>query len=155
MRVPAFNWSKTLGKRAFFNLNFLSFDFRISQFLKFVSFGYAVFVVDGRGSANRGIKFESAIKERMGSVEIEDQVEGLQIVAQQEGANILDLNRVAVIGSPNCFEKHILNLIYSGWSYGGYASLQLLADYPQIYKAACVGGAVTDWLLYDTAYTER
>ena len=64
-----------------------------------MSFGYAVVIVDGRGSANRGIKFESAIKERMGSVEIEDQMEGLQIVAQQEGGQILDLNRVAVIGS--------------------------------------------------------
>jgi dipeptidyl aminopeptidase/acylaminoacyl peptidase len=30
-----------------------------------------------------------------------------------------------------------------------------LAEYPNLYKCACVGGAVTEWQLYDTAYTER
>jgi dipeptidyl aminopeptidase/acylaminoacyl peptidase len=56
-----------------------------------------VVVVDGRGSANRGVQFEATIKERLGSVEIEDQMEGLQMVAQQMD-DILDLGRVAVIG---------------------------------------------------------
>lgn len=53
-------------------------------------------IVDGRGSANRGVQFEANIKGRMGSVEIEDQVEGLQVVAEQ--SQLLDLDRVAVMG---------------------------------------------------------
>lgn len=59
-------------------------------------------------------------------------------MARQTG-DLLDLSKVGVVG----------------WSYGGYMSLLLLANYPNIYKAACVGGAVFDWILYDTAYTER
>lgn len=43
----------------------------------------------------------------------------------------------------------------AGWSYGGYMSLLLLANFPHIYTASCVGGAVSDWSLYDSAYTER
>uniref|UniRef100_A0A915P9A7 Uncharacterized protein n=1 Tax=Meloidogyne floridensis TaxID=298350 RepID=A0A915P9A7_9BILA len=93
---------------------------------------------NGRGSANRGVSFEGHIKEAMGSVEMEDQVEGLKQAIDQTG-NILDGERVVCIG----------------WSYGGYMSIQLIAEYPNIYKAAVVGGAVTDWQLYDTAYTER
>nr|CAD2203461.1 unnamed protein product [Meloidogyne enterolobii] len=110
----------------------------ISQFLKFLAYGYAVVIVDGRGSANRGVSFEGHIKEAMGSVEMEDQVEGLKQAIDQTG-NILDGERVVCIG----------------WSYGGYMSIQLIAEYPNVYKAAVVGGAVTDWQLYDTAYTER
>ncbi|KAL3103640.1 hypothetical protein niasHS_000276 [Heterodera schachtii] len=106
--------------------------------LKYVAFGYAVLMVDGRGSANRGLQFESAIKHRMGSAEIEDQQEGMRMAGERFG-DLLDMERVAVIG----------------WSYGGYASLLLLACFPGTYRCACVGGAVSDWHLYDTAYTER
>uniref|UniRef100_A0A183BJ72 Peptidase_S9 domain-containing protein n=1 Tax=Globodera pallida TaxID=36090 RepID=A0A183BJ72_GLOPA len=112
--------------------------YSVCHALKFVAFGYAVLMVDGRGSANRGVQFESAIKQRMGSAEIDDQHEGFQKAAERFG-DLLDMDRVAVIG----------------WSYGGYASLLLLACYPSTYRCACVGGAVSDWHLYDTAYTER
>lgn len=110
----------------------------ISQFLKFLAYGYAVVIVDGRGSANRGVSFEGQIKESLGTVELEDQLEGLNQAIDQTG-DILDKERVVCIG----------------WSYGGYMSIQLLAEYPNIYKASVVGGAVADWQLYDTAYTER
>ncbi|KAL3080051.1 hypothetical protein niasHT_034609 [Heterodera trifolii] len=106
--------------------------------LKYVAFGYAVLMVDGRGSANRGLQFESAIKHRMGSAEIEDQQEGMRM-AGERFSDQLDMERVAVIG----------------WSYGGYASLLLLARFPGTYRCACVGEAISDWRLYYTAYTER
>lgn len=51
----------------------------------------------------------------------------------------IDLSRVAV----------------EGWSYGGYMALMCLARRPQIFKVAISGAPVTDWRLYDTAYTER
>uniref|UniRef100_A0A8R1XYJ9 Uncharacterized protein n=1 Tax=Onchocerca volvulus TaxID=6282 RepID=A0A8R1XYJ9_ONCVO len=107
-------------------------------FRKFASLGYAVLMVDGRGSSNRGISFEAAIKNKLGTVEIEDQVEGLREVAKRTDG-LLDLTRVAVMG----------------WSYGGYLALLCLAKNPNVYRAAIAGAAVTCWRLYDTAYTER
>uniref|UniRef100_A0A158Q7Q0 Dipeptidyl peptidase 9 n=1 Tax=Elaeophora elaphi TaxID=1147741 RepID=A0A158Q7Q0_9BILA len=107
-------------------------------FRKFASLGYAVLMVDGRGSSNRGISFEAALKNKLGTVEIEDQVEGLREVAKRTDG-LLDLTRVAVMG----------------WSYGGYLALLCLAKSPNVYRAAIAGGAVTCWRLYDTAYTER
>ncbi|EJD74718.1 CBR-DPF-3 protein [Loa loa] len=107
-------------------------------FRKFASLGYAVLMVDGRGSSNRGISFEAALKNKLGTVEIEDQVEGLREVAKRTNG-LLDLTRVAVMG----------------WSYGGYLALLCLAKSPNVYRAAIAGGAVTCWRLYDTAYTER
>lgn len=51
-----------------------------------------------------------------GQVEIEDQVEGLQYVAEKYG--FIDLSRVAI----------------HGWSYGGFLSLMGLIHKPQVFK---------------------
>lgn len=99
--------------------------------------GYAVVVIDGRGSSHRGLDFEAHIKNRLGTVEIDDQVEGLQWLASQ--VDFIDLERVAI----------------HGWSYGGYLSLLGLAQRPDIFKVAIAGAPVVDWKLYDTGYTER
>ncbi|XP_061884105.1 dipeptidyl peptidase 9-like [Entelurus aequoreus] len=99
--------------------------------------GYAVLVVDGRGSCQRGLKFEGAVKDNIGQVEIEDQVEGLHYVADKY--KFVDLNRVAI----------------HGWSYGGFLSLMGLIHRPDIFKVAIAGAPVTLWMAYDTGYTER
>ncbi|XP_078667472.1 dipeptidyl peptidase 9-like isoform X1 [Branchiostoma floridae x Branchiostoma belcheri] len=101
------------------------------------SLGYAVVVLDGRGSNHRGLQFEGHLRGRMGSVEIEDQVEGLYWLA--ENVDYIDLNRVAI----------------HGWSYGGYLSLMGLAQRPDVFKVAIAGAPVTCWSAYDTGYTER
>ncbi|GCC38590.1 hypothetical protein chiPu_0017105 [Chiloscyllium punctatum] len=101
------------------------------------SLGYAVVVIDGRGSCQRGLLFEGALKNKMGQVEIEDQVEGLQWVAEKYG--FIDLNRVAI----------------HGWSYGGFLSLMGLIHKPKVFKVAVAGAPVTVWMAYDTGYTER
>ncbi|KAJ6654474.1 hypothetical protein lerEdw1_006895 [Lerista edwardsae] len=101
------------------------------------SLGYAVVVVDGRGSCQRGLKFEGALKNQMGQVEIEDQVEGLYYVAEKYG--FVDLSRVAI----------------HGWSYGGFLSLMGLICKPHVFKVAIAGAPVTVWMAYDTGYTER
>ncbi|KAK3095569.1 hypothetical protein FSP39_016187 [Pinctada imbricata] len=99
--------------------------------------GYAVVVVDGRGSCTRGIQFEAHIKNRLGTVEIEDQVEGLQWLSDY--TEMIDMDRVAI----------------HGWSYGGYLSLLGLAQRPDVFKIAMAGAPVVNWKLYDTGYTER
>ncbi|XP_053317784.1 dipeptidyl peptidase 9 [Spea bombifrons] len=99
--------------------------------------GYAVIVIDGRGSCHRGLSFEGELKNKMGLVEIEDQVEGLHFVAEKFG--FVDLNRVAI----------------HGWSYGGFLSLMGLIQRPDIFKVAIAGAPVTVWMAYDTGYTER
>uniref|UniRef100_A0A8C6X225 dipeptidyl-peptidase IV n=1 Tax=Naja naja TaxID=35670 RepID=A0A8C6X225_NAJNA len=101
------------------------------------SLGYAVVVIDGRGSCQRGLKFEGALKNQMGQVEIEDQVEGLHYVAEKYG--FVDLSRVAI----------------HGWSYGGFLSLVGLIYKPHVFKVAIAGAPVTVWMAYDTGYTER
>uniref|UniRef100_A0A8C9YAM8 dipeptidyl-peptidase IV n=1 Tax=Sander lucioperca TaxID=283035 RepID=A0A8C9YAM8_SANLU len=101
------------------------------------SLGYAVVVIDGRGSCQRGLEFEGALKNKMGQVEVEDQVEGLQYVAEK--FNFVDLSRVAI----------------HGWSYGGFLSLMGLIQRPNIFKLAIAGAPVTVWMAYDTGYTER
>ncbi|XP_052268787.1 dipeptidyl peptidase 9-like [Dreissena polymorpha] len=99
--------------------------------------GFAVVIIDGRGSCSRGIKFESHIKNRLGTTEIEDQVEGLQWLVSH--VDFIDEDRIAV----------------HGWSYGGYLSLMGLAQRPDIFKVSIAGAPVVDWHLYDTGYTER
>uniref|UniRef100_A0A674EM66 dipeptidyl-peptidase IV n=1 Tax=Salmo trutta TaxID=8032 RepID=A0A674EM66_SALTR len=101
------------------------------------SLGYAVVVIDGRGSCQRGLKFEGALKNKMGQVEIEDQVEGLQYVSER--FNFVDLSRVAI----------------HGWSYGGFLSLMGIIQRPNVFKVAIAGAPVTVWMAYDTGYTER
>ncbi|KAH0620092.1 hypothetical protein JD844_014680 [Phrynosoma platyrhinos] len=80
------------------------------------SLGYAVVVIDNRGSCHRGLKFEGAFKHKMGQIEISDQVEGLQYLASQY--EFIDLDRVGI----------------HGWSYGGYLSLTALLQKPDIFK---------------------
>lgn len=95
-------------------------------------------MLDNRGSANRGIEFERHLSKKMGTIEVEDQVEGLQLLGERTGG-FMDMSRVIV----------------HGWSYGGYMALHLIAKHPNVYRAAIAGGSVSDWRLYDTAYTER
>lgn len=106
----------------------------LQQFL--VDRGYIWFQIDNRGSANRGVKFESAIWQAMGSVEVADQI---------AGANYLKtLDFVDPKG-----------IVTYGWSYGGYMTLKMLEAAPGVFAAGVSGAPVTKWELYDTHYTER
>jgi len=98
--------------------------------------GFVVLVLDNRGMANRGLKFESHIKNAMGAVEVADQVAGANFL---KGFNYIDGD----------------NIGFWGWSYGGYMTLMALFQAPETFKAGVSVAPVTDWRLYDTAYTER
>jgi dipeptidyl-peptidase-4 len=42
-----------------------------------------------------------------------------------------------------------------GWSYGGFMTLTLKLNHPEIFKVATCGGPVTDWKYYEVMYGER
>jgi dipeptidyl-peptidase-4 len=98
--------------------------------------GFGVLKVDGRGSARRGVAFETAIAGRLGDVEVRDQVDG---VAAARARGLVAGDRVGIVG----------------WSYGGYLAVMCCARAPEVFRAGVVGAPVTDWLGYDTHYTER
>ena len=100
--------------------------------------GFVVFVVDGRGSGNRGQAFESAIFRRCGDVEIEDQIAGLNYL---KSLNYIDANRIGVYG----------------WSYGGFMATSLMTrpESKGMFQCGVAGGAVMDWKMYEIMYTER
>jgi dipeptidyl-peptidase 4 len=99
--------------------------------------GFAVLVVDGRGSPGRGPEWERAIHGDLASAVLEDQIDALHAAAELEPR--LDLDRVAI----------------RGWSFGGYLAALAVLRRPDVFHAAVAGAPVTDWRLYDTHYTER
>lgn len=101
-----------------------------------VNKGYVVFTIDNRGSANRGTEFENPIFEKMGSIEVQDQVEGVKFLRT---LSYVDSDKVGVYGH----------------SYGGYMSLMSMFKAGDYFTAGVSGAPVTDWALYDTHYTER
>ncbi|MCX7696609.1 MAG: S9 family peptidase [Bacteroidales bacterium] len=100
------------------------------------SLGYVVFLVDGHGSANRGMDFESATFRKLSKIEVEDQMSGVRYLL---GKSWIDKNRLGV----------------HGWSFGGFMTLSLVLTYPDVFKVAVAGGSVTDWKYYEVMYTER
>jgi len=98
--------------------------------------GFAVLVVDGRGTPGRGPEWERSVHRNL-TATLEDQVDALHAVAELEPA--LDLDRVAI----------------RGWSFGGYLAAMAVLHRPDVFSAAVAGAPVVDWRLYDTHYTER
>ena len=103
----------------------------------FAEQGFAVLVADGRGMPGRGPAWERAVAGNLADPVLEDQVDALHAAAEQ--FSDLDLSRVAI----------------RGWSFGGYLSALAVLRRPDVFHAAVAGAPVTDWLLYDTHYTER
>ena len=101
-----------------------------------VDMGYIYFVLDNRGSANRGVAFEQPLYRAMGGVEVRDQQAGAEFL---KTLDFVDPDKLAIYG----------------WSYGGYMTLKRLQADPGTYAAGISGAPVTRWGLYDTHYTER
>lgn len=92
--------------------------------------------MDNRGTARRGLKFEGAIKNQLGSIDAEDQVTGARWLIKQ---GLTVAGRVGIYG----------------WSYGGYLSAMSLARFSDVFCCAISGAPVTSWDGYDTFYTEK
>ena len=99
--------------------------------------GFIVVAIDGRGTPGRGRDWERAIAGHFGAVPLDDQVEALKQLGAKHPE--MDMDRVGV----------------TGWSFGGYMSALAVLRRPDVFKAAVAGAPVTDWMDYDTCYTER
>ncbi|MFD4398854.1 prolyl oligopeptidase family serine peptidase [Kitasatospora sp. NPDC058478] len=109
---------------------------RVSQW--FADQGFAVLVVDGRGTPGRGPRWDKTIYGDKAGPALADQVEGLHEAARLR-PGLLDLDRVGI----------------RGWSYGGYLAALAVLRRPDVFHAASAGAAPTDWRLYDTHWQER
>lgn len=98
--------------------------------------GYVVFTMDGRGSSNRGMKFEQATFGKLGTVEMEDQLQGVKYL---KSLPFVDANRMGV----------------HGWSFGGFMTTSLMLRHPGTFQVGVAGGPVIDWSMYEVMYTER
>ncbi|KAK6729244.1 hypothetical protein RB195_006347 [Necator americanus] len=99
---------------------------------------FAVVTIDGRGSNGRGWKYRGAIYGALGTVEIEDQIEGVRQVMKKYP--FLDAHRLSVFG----------------WSYGGFAAALMSEKAPELFFKCVISVApVANFLYYDTTYSER
>ena len=98
--------------------------------------GYLVYVQDNRGTQNRGLAFEQAIHGQCGQAEMADQMEGVKMLMELP---YVDKERIGV----------------HGWSYGGFMTISLITNYPDIFKVGVAGGPVIDWKWYEVMYGER
>lgn len=100
--------------------------------------GFCVVIADGRGTPGQSPRWEHAVAGNLRDPALEDQVIALERVKQQFGDRI-DTTRVGILG----------------WSYGGYLAALAVLQRPDVFHAGVAGAPVTEWRLYDTAYTER
>ena len=98
--------------------------------------GYILFILDNRGSEDRGRDFEQVTFRRLGQEEMKDQMKGVEFLCSQP---YVDSNRLGV----------------HGWSYGGFMTTSLMTTYPDVFKVGVAGGPVIDWKWYEVMYGER
>lgn len=98
--------------------------------------GFILFTMDNRGTNNRGLEFEQIIHRQLGTVEIQDQMVGVNYLKAQP---FVDSTRIGV----------------HGWSYGGFMTISLMTRQPAVFKVGVAGGPVIDWRYYEVMYGER
>lgn len=98
--------------------------------------GFAVAVVDNRGTGARGEEFKKMTYLQLGKYETEDQIAAAEYLG---GLDFIDANRIGIFG----------------WSYGGFMALHAILQGNETFAAAIAVAPVTSWKWYDTIYTER
>ena len=98
--------------------------------------GYILFILDNRGSEDRGRDFEQATFRHLGQVEMRDQMSGVNYL---KTLPYVDADRIGV----------------HGWSFGGFMTTSLMTNYPDVFKVGVAGGPVIDWKWYEVMYGER
>ncbi|HEX2393988.1 MAG TPA: DPP IV N-terminal domain-containing protein, partial [Bacteroidales bacterium] len=99
--------------------------------------GYIYISLDNRGTpAPKGREWRKVIYRQIGRLNIRDQAMAAAEIIKWP---FVDPDRIAVWG----------------WSGGGAATLNLMFQYPEIYKTGIAIAAVSNHLTYDNIYTER
>jgi len=98
--------------------------------------GYITFILDNRGSENRGRDFEQVTFRQLGQEEMKDQICGANFL---KSLPYVDADRLGV----------------HGWSFGGFMTTSLMTTYPDVFKVGVAGGPVIDWKWYEVMYGER
>ncbi len=98
--------------------------------------GYLLFILDNRGSENRGKAFEQVTFRHLGDHEVEDQMKGVDFL---KTLPYVDSTRLGV----------------HGWSFGGYMTINMMTTHPGVFKCGVAGGPVIDWKWYEVMYGER
>ncbi|MFC5282547.1 S9 family peptidase [Pedobacter alpinus] len=99
--------------------------------------GYIYMSVEGRGApAPKGREWRKSIYHNIGNINIKDQAMAAKEILKWD---FVDADRVAVWG----------------WSGGGSSTLNLMMQYPEIYKTGVSVAAVDNQLNYDNIYQER
>ncbi len=98
--------------------------------------GYLLFILDNRGSENRGKAFEQVTFRQLGQEEMKDQMKGVEYL---KSLPYVDADRLGV----------------HGWSFGGFMTISLMTNYPDVFKVGVAGGPVIDWHWYEVMYGER
>ena len=98
--------------------------------------GYLIFILDNRGSENRGKAFEQATFRQLGQIETQDQMKGVEYL---KSLPYVDADKIGV----------------HGWSFGGFMTISLMTNYPDVFKVGVAGGPVIDWHWYEVMYGER
>ena len=98
--------------------------------------GYLLFILDNRGSENRGRDFEQVTFRRLGQEEMADQMKGVDYL---RSLPYVDADRMGV----------------HGWSFGGFMTITLMVNHPEVFKVGVAGGPVIDWKWYEVMYGER
>jgi dipeptidyl-peptidase-4 len=123
-------WSATVTDQFGSGQNFI-FDGDLQQE------GYIYMSIDNRGTPSpKGRAWRKSIYRKIGTVNINDQADAAKEILKWK---FVDPGRVAVWG----------------WSGGGAATLNLLFQYPEIYKTGIAVAAVANQLTYDNIYQER
>lgn len=98
--------------------------------------GYLLFILDNRGSENRGKAFEQATFRQLGQIEMQDQMKGVEYL---KTLPYVDADKIGV----------------HGWSFGGFMTISLMTNHPDVFKVGVAGGPVIDWHWYEVMYGER
>ncbi|CAG0882323.1 unnamed protein product [Cyprideis torosa] len=94
--------------------------------------------VDGKGSGFQGDMMETEVYYRLGTVEVDDQIQVVSALIKRYP--FIDPDNVAVWG----------------WAYGGYVATSILVmDKEDVFKCGIAVAPITNWLFYDSVFSER
>lgn len=99
-------------------------------------YGFLILRMDARTAGGKGRKILDTVYKQLGIAEVDDFAAGIRSLWSRP---YVDKDRVGVFGT----------------SYGGTVAATLLLRHPDIVQAAVSNSPVTDYRLYDTAYSER